>query len=203
MFDLEQSIADWRKQMLAAGIKMPVPLEELEIHLRDDIEQQMKSGLSELQAFDAAKRQLGRMDLLQNEFKKTDAVKHARLQKWLRSVSMAFFGYAILFGPLYPLEKAGGLTLVVLDFCIVCWKLSIQKFLLSALWHKKVRKIVRLSGMTLSLAVFLLCLPSMFLFRNGELSFLFLMGCLVGENLYELLGDLKETADNPIATVSS
>ena len=37
MFGLEQAIADWRQQMLAAGIKTPVPLEELEIHLREDI----------------------------------------------------------------------------------------------------------------------------------------------------------------------
>jgi hypothetical protein len=44
MFDLEQSILEWRKQMLAAGIKTPVPLEELESHLREDIAQQMKSG---------------------------------------------------------------------------------------------------------------------------------------------------------------
>ena len=54
MFDLEQSIADWRRQMLAAGIKTPVPLEELEIHLREEIEQQMKSGLSAQQAFEIA-----------------------------------------------------------------------------------------------------------------------------------------------------
>ena len=40
MFDLEKAIANWRKQMLAAGIKMPAPLEELEIHLREEIEQQ-------------------------------------------------------------------------------------------------------------------------------------------------------------------
>ena len=39
-----KSIAEWREQMLAAGIKTPVPLEELEIHLREEIEQQMKSG---------------------------------------------------------------------------------------------------------------------------------------------------------------
>ena len=52
MFDLEQSIADWRQQMLAAGIKTPVPLEELEIHLREEIERQMKSGLNEQDAFE-------------------------------------------------------------------------------------------------------------------------------------------------------
>ena len=47
MPDLEKSIAEWRRQMLAAGIKTPVPLEELEIHLREEIEQQMKSGIGE------------------------------------------------------------------------------------------------------------------------------------------------------------
>jgi hypothetical protein len=70
MFDLEQSIADWRKQMLAAGIKTPVPLEELEIHLREEIEQQMKSGLNEQEAFHSAVQKIGQGGLLRTEFKK-------------------------------------------------------------------------------------------------------------------------------------
>jgi len=40
MFDIEQSFTEWRKQMLAAGIKTPVPLVELEIHLREDVEKE-------------------------------------------------------------------------------------------------------------------------------------------------------------------
>ncbi|HEY5041998.1 MAG TPA: hypothetical protein VIK53_08340 [Verrucomicrobiae bacterium] len=52
MFNLEQSIADWRQQMLAAGIETPVPLDELEIHLREEIERQMKSGSDKQQAFE-------------------------------------------------------------------------------------------------------------------------------------------------------
>ena len=59
MFDLEQSISDWRRQMLAAGIKTPVPLEELESHLREDIAQQMQSGLSAPQAFEIAANKVG------------------------------------------------------------------------------------------------------------------------------------------------
>ena len=59
MFNLEQSISDWRRQMLAAGIKAPVPLEELEIHLREDIAQQMQSGLSAQQAFGIAVKTIG------------------------------------------------------------------------------------------------------------------------------------------------
>jgi hypothetical protein len=72
MFDLEKSIADWRKQMLAAGIKAPVPLEELEIHLREEIEQQMKSGLKGQKAFEIATRQMGSASTLKKEFKKTN-----------------------------------------------------------------------------------------------------------------------------------
>src|ERR1017187_7008882 len=73
MFDLDQSIADWRKQMLAAGIKTPVPLEELEIHLREDIAQQMQSGLSAQQAFGIAVKKIGHAPELKREFKKTSA----------------------------------------------------------------------------------------------------------------------------------
>ena len=40
--------------MIAAGIKTPVPLKELELHLRDEIERQMKSRKSEVEAFETA-----------------------------------------------------------------------------------------------------------------------------------------------------
>ena len=39
MFNLDQSITEWRRQMLAAGIKTPALLDELESHLRDDVRQ--------------------------------------------------------------------------------------------------------------------------------------------------------------------
>src|ERR1035438_8307115 len=70
MFDLDQTISDWRRKMLAAGIKTPVPLEELEIHLREEIEQHIKSGLNEAEAFQAAVEKIGQADQLQKEFKK-------------------------------------------------------------------------------------------------------------------------------------
>ncbi len=71
MFDLEQSIADWRKQMFIAGIKTPVPLEELENHLREEIERQVKSGLNGQAAFNSAIKKIGSADRLQQEFQKT------------------------------------------------------------------------------------------------------------------------------------
>ena len=80
MFDLEQSIAAWRKQMLAAGIQAPVPLEELECHLREEIERQMKAGLNEQDAFTAAVQKLGSADTVQTEFMKVDKIQGAL--KW-------------------------------------------------------------------------------------------------------------------------
>jgi hypothetical protein len=70
MFRLEQSISEWRRRMLAAGIKTPVPLEELESHLRDDVEERIRSGLDAQLAFEAAVERLGRPDPLKNEFMK-------------------------------------------------------------------------------------------------------------------------------------
>lgn len=72
MFNLEQSIAEWRRQMLAAGIKTPVPLEELESHLRDEIEQHVKSGLPGQRAFEISVPHIGPPELLKNEFKKCE-----------------------------------------------------------------------------------------------------------------------------------
>jgi hypothetical protein len=75
MFDPNQAILEWRRQMLAADIKSPVPLDELETHLRDEIEQQAEAGLSEEAAFQAAVKNLGTAPVLQPEFKKVEGKK--------------------------------------------------------------------------------------------------------------------------------
>lgn len=65
--------------MLAAGIKTPVPLEELEVHLREGIEQRMKAGQDAHAAFAMAIREMGLTEVIKTEFKKVDetAVKTA------------------------------------------------------------------------------------------------------------------------------
>jgi hypothetical protein len=93
MFNLEQSIADWRRQMLGAGIKTPVPLEELEIHLREEIEQQMKSGLNEQKAFEISIQQIGQPKTLNSEFKKSE-------RTFMKRTLIILIGiFAVLFGP--------------------------------------------------------------------------------------------------------
>ena len=84
MFNLEKSIAEWRQQMLTAGIKTPVPLEELEIHLRDDIERMIKAGEMEQSAFETAREQLGRSSVLTKEFNKVKGDPRAWERKWMR-----------------------------------------------------------------------------------------------------------------------
>ena len=71
MFNLEEKISEWRKQMLTAGIKSPVPLEELENHLREDVEQRIRAGASVQEAFAFAVLQFGQANMLTDEFKKT------------------------------------------------------------------------------------------------------------------------------------
>jgi hypothetical protein len=70
MFDLEQCIVEWRQEMLAAGIKTPAPLEELEVHLREEIRQQIQSGTNEREAFEIAIQRVGQANALNCEFKK-------------------------------------------------------------------------------------------------------------------------------------
>src|SRR5690242_981903 len=60
MFDLNKSIANWRRQMSAAGIKNSEVLDELESHLREDIEQRICAGTAWEQALNAAIKQIGR-----------------------------------------------------------------------------------------------------------------------------------------------
>jgi len=100
MFNLEQTIADWRRQMRAAGIKSPVPLEELEIHLHDEIEKQMKSGLTELEAFNSGVRKIGQAHALKNEFKKieeTTMMNWTTMKKIIHGLILAVFGFGCLF----------------------------------------------------------------------------------------------------------
>ena len=107
MFDLKKSINDWRLQMLAAGIKDPAPLDELELHLREEIERLVESGLDEPTAFTTAVKNLGPAQSLRDEFKKVKAIPSRR--QWL-AFEILFLAYALL----YPL-MLGTMAFLVRD----------------------------------------------------------------------------------------
>ena len=85
-FNLEKAIADWRRQMQSAGLKNSDALNELESHLREEIQQQMQAGLAAQQAFEAAATHIGGAQALNTEFAKlrrTHMDFLARLKRFL------------------------------------------------------------------------------------------------------------------------
>jgi hypothetical protein len=81
MFNLEERISEWRQKMLAAGIGSPMPLEELENHLREDIEGQVLAGTNAQQAFENSAGQLGQPATLRKEFGKARETIQERTKK--------------------------------------------------------------------------------------------------------------------------
>lgn len=123
MFDLEKAIAEWRNRMLAAGIKTPVPLDELESHLRDGVEDQMKSGVSAQEAFEAAVLRIGEARLIKHEFTKVSDFRQVFRGKALgATVAAAFlicwfgFGQSPVVALVYSILIAGLMIAAFIDF---------------------------------------------------------------------------------------
>jgi hypothetical protein len=91
MFDLEESVAEWRRQMLATGIRSPVTLDELELHLREEIERLTQSGLGEPAAFTTAVKNLGPAQALRDEFANAGGMNLMKRKKLA-----GFFNAAVL-----------------------------------------------------------------------------------------------------------
>ncbi len=88
MFNLESAIAEWRRQMLSNGIKAPVPLDELESHLRE----QLANRCVDQKIFNTAVGELGNAHLLRSEFKKVNR------NNMKRKITIAVAVFAVLFG---------------------------------------------------------------------------------------------------------
>src|ERR1035437_1242204 len=140
MFNLEQSISDWRRQMLAVGIKTPLPLEELEIHLREDIAQQMQSGLSAQQAFGIAVKTIGQAPELKREFKKTGAPME--MQEIIRLAGVICFAVALF----CQLLSCPALGLVVFAHGLsplAVWGITVATTVLSWRYNHKLLPVIR------------------------------------------------------------
>jgi hypothetical protein len=98
MFDLKQSIAAWREQMLAAGIQSPVPLEELETHLREEIQHQVDQGFSESEAFGRSVQGIGQPKAIKREFQKDDG----NFMKMILKIGMGLLEIALGIGLTVP-----------------------------------------------------------------------------------------------------
>jgi hypothetical protein len=70
MRDLESQIASWRRGLRASGIESSGTLDELEDHLRDDIERRMRLGTEAQRAFAMATHNIGKPQTIRREFQK-------------------------------------------------------------------------------------------------------------------------------------
>ena len=123
MFNLDQAVMEWRRRMLATGIKTPVPLDELENHLRDDVEQRVHSGADAQQAFEAAVLCIGQADALKREFTKVGETWHVLRRKAVWAlIGIAFLSSWIWFGRspavalVYGALLAGLIVATFIDF---------------------------------------------------------------------------------------
>jgi hypothetical protein len=97
MFKLDPAISEWRRQMQSAGIQSLEALDELEGHLREEIQQQQRAGLNEPLAFEKAVQRIGKAGALKNEFRKISGVA-SLLEKLMIGVAGVFVGLILFLG---------------------------------------------------------------------------------------------------------
>jgi hypothetical protein len=116
MFDLEQAVSEWRREMRAAGIMSSLLLDELECHLRDDLEERMTAGTDARQALGAAVHRVGPAIELRNEFQKAKLNQPMKQEtyKLLREILLAIAVLAVGLGLVMPavakLKEQGSLA---------------------------------------------------------------------------------------------
>ena len=103
MINLDEALNEWRRQRLEAGIRTPAPLNELESHLGEEIDRQLRLGLNEEAAFNSAIQRIGHAQSLKTEFEKVETTKapnminHKRLYSTIVTV---FAVWSVLSGGL-------------------------------------------------------------------------------------------------------
>lgn len=85
MFELESNIRAWSDNLRSGGNLKETDIIELESHLRDEIEDLIKAGLSEDEAFLISVKRLGSINKLSLEYSKVNTEK---LWKYLFSASI-------------------------------------------------------------------------------------------------------------------
>jgi hypothetical protein len=206
MFDLEQSITEWRRQMLAAGIKTPVPLDELETHLRDEIERQMKSWLSEQEAFENSVLRIGRADALKTEFNKTGGAKKRfdpALARVVLYSAIVAFGWILIMGfhAFWKYEMnlawrlAGVADMATITLSVLGWRWMNRAF--PVIPDKRIRAAIGIvCGCfgAVGMIVFMKFVLPNFEFTEGQLTVVVLWGLTLMAGCGVILAGLEEAA---------
>ena len=129
--------------MLAAGLQTPVPLEELEIHLREDVEQQMKSGINAQRAFGIAMGKIGQAPELKMEFKKVSTPME--MPEVIKLAGVIFVAVA-LFCPLFmflPCLQAHELSLMARMLALAVYAITVATSVLSWKYNHNLLPVIR------------------------------------------------------------
>jgi hypothetical protein len=121
MFNLEQSIAEWRRKMVAAGIKSSEVLDELESHLREEVERQMRLGLAAEQAFNESVEKIGSGEKLEQEFTKMQALDRLGRREILRrwsAIAGAGFVYSVLASVWFMGARQGMMEITLMEIAL-------------------------------------------------------------------------------------
>ncbi len=119
--------------MIAGGIKSPAILDELESHLREDVDRELRSGPDVERAFTAAVRKIGPASALKTEFKKSTAAVAG--EKWMMGAAAlvlvfgAFLSVAALLLCYSTIaERLMGFVAISLIFGTICgWPAFISR----------------------------------------------------------------------------
>jgi len=98
MFDIEKAIVEWRRTLSQKGLVDAPTLNELESHLRDEIDQQLIRGLNLERSFQLAIGQIGSATSLNTEFKKVTTMKTQKAEKILGAVGFGAFASISVYG---------------------------------------------------------------------------------------------------------
>ena len=128
MSDVDRAISEWRRQMRAAGIEKPLLLDELESHLRDEVEQQLRSGATAEAAFDLALQRLGPAPELKAEFDRAGGKTDVRSRKLLRIsvLALPLFVGLVAFGSWFIQQRRGKIELTFAEGALALAALGIM-----------------------------------------------------------------------------
>ena len=177
MFNLHDAILEWRKQMSASGVNAPAPLDELENHLREEIERQTSSGRCEEEAFKSAVQQIGSAQALQNEFelvvKTSEGRNHLVGQFWLGAIlgllQLVVIGYVLLNPDMTFIQRTSGLAAMAVSFLFVAATRWMSRRILPVAPNRRTKSAMLVSA-SLALTIWN-CISTRFFLQGHEFTF--------------------------------
>jgi len=122
MFDLDKAIAAWRQSLRYNRAFTADDLDELEQHVRDQVEALRRRGVSEKEAFQQAVREMGEYSAAEREYRKVYWGKLKRQGVRRELQWRAAMGKNYLFIALRTLKRHKGHTAINITGLAVAWQ---------------------------------------------------------------------------------